>query len=78
MSYSILPYPTLPYPTLPYPTLPYPTLWQPHTACEARAGLTRQSSLGYVAAGLTSEAGSRTLEYAYDDYTVAVAARETV
>lgn len=44
------------------------------TACEARAGLTRQKELGYVAAELTSEAGSRTLEYAYDDYTVAVAA----
>lgn len=42
------------------------------TGCEARAGLTRelQQGLGYVAAMLTSEAGSRTLEYAYDDYTV--------
>lgn len=38
---------------------------------EARAGLTKSLSLGYVAAGQTSEAGSRTLEYAYDDYTVA-------
>lgn len=44
------------------------------TDCEARAGLTRELELGYVAALLTSEAGSRTLEYAYDDYTVAVAA----
>lgn len=50
---------------------------QPNTACEARAGLTRAKSLGYVPAILTSEAGSRTLEYAYDDYTVAVAARIT-
>eukprot|EP00604_Paraphysomonas_vestita_P002972 CAMPEP_0174821058 /NCGR_PEP_ID=MMETSP1107-20130205/5318_1 /TAXON_ID=36770 /ORGANISM="Paraphysomonas vestita, Strain GFlagA" /LENGTH=553 /DNA_ID=CAMNT_0016037667 /DNA_START=38 /DNA_END=1696 /DNA_ORIENTATION=- len=41
---------------------------------EARAGLTREFDLGYVAAILTSEAGSRTLEYAYDDYTVGVAA----
>lgn len=41
---------------------------------EARAGLTRELKLGYVAAMLTSEAGSRTLEYAYDDYTVGVAA----
>jgi predicted alpha-1,2-mannosidase len=44
------------------------------TGCEARAGLTREKELGYVAAEFTSEAGSRTLEYAYDDYTVAVAA----
>jgi predicted alpha-1,2-mannosidase len=50
---------------------------QPGTACEARAGLTRENKLGYVAAQLTSEAGSRTLEYAYDDYTVAVAAELT-
>jgi len=47
------------------------------TACEARAGLTREKKLGYVAAQLTSEAGSRTLEYAYDDYTVGVAAELT-
>ena len=40
------------------------------TSCEARAGLAREKDLGYVAALLTSEAGSRTLEYAYDDYTV--------
>jgi predicted alpha-1,2-mannosidase len=44
---------------------------------EARAGLTREFDLGYVAAMLTSEAGSRTLEYAYDDYTVAIAAELT-
>jgi len=47
------------------------------TGCEARAGLTRELELGYVAALLTSEAGSRTLEYAYDDYTVAVIAELT-
>jgi predicted alpha-1,2-mannosidase len=35
------------------------------TSCEARAGLTREKRLGYVAAIKTSEAGSRTLEYAY-------------
>ena len=50
---------------------------QPGTGCEARAGLTREAKLGYVPAQLTSEAGSRTLEYAYDDYTVAVAAELT-
>jgi predicted alpha-1,2-mannosidase len=43
---------------------------EPGTACEARAGLTREKELGYVAAILTSEAGSRTLEYAYNDYSV--------
>lgn len=48
---------------------------QPNTSCEARAGLTKEKELGYVAAIQTSEAGSRTLEYAYDDYTVAVAAK---
>jgi putative alpha-1,2-mannosidase len=47
------------------------------TDLEARAGLTRELKLGYVAAVKTSEAGSRTLEYAYDDYTVAVAAELT-
>jgi predicted alpha-1,2-mannosidase len=47
------------------------------TACEARAGLTRELELGYVAAILTSEAGSRTLEYAYDDFTVGVVAELT-
>jgi putative alpha-1,2-mannosidase len=47
---------------------------QQNVGYEARAGLTNYMKLGYVAAGLTSEAGSRTLEYAYDDYTVGVAA----
>lgn len=50
---------------------------QPFTSCEARAGLTLEKELGYVAAMRTSEAGSRTLEYAYDDYTVARAAELT-
>ena len=50
---------------------------QPGTGCEARAGLTREKELGYVPAVHTSEAGSRTLEYAYDDYTVAVIAEIT-
>ena len=40
------------------------------TGCEARAGLTREKDLGFVPCRTTSEAGSRTLEYAYDDYTV--------
>lgn len=47
------------------------------TSTEARAGLTRELELGWVAAMETSEAGSRTLEYAYDDYTVAVVAEMT-
>jgi len=42
--------------------------------CEARAGLTKEKELGWVAAMQTSEAGSRTLEYAYDDYCVSVIA----
>jgi hypothetical protein len=37
---------------------------QEGTPCEARAGLTREKELGYVPVVLTSEAGSRTLEYA--------------
>jgi predicted alpha-1,2-mannosidase len=44
---------------------------------EARAGLTTYMANGWVAAMKTSEAGSRTLEYAYDDYTVGVAAEHT-
>jgi predicted alpha-1,2-mannosidase len=44
---------------------------------EARAGLTTYMANGWVAAGKTSEAGSRTLEYAYDDYAVAMIAQET-
>lgn len=47
------------------------------TDYEARAGLTTYMANGWVAALKTSEAGSRTLEYAYDDYTVAVAAKLT-
>jgi predicted alpha-1,2-mannosidase len=47
------------------------------TDLEARAGLTKFFDLGYVPVVLTSEASSRTLEYAYDDYTVAVAANLT-
>jgi predicted alpha-1,2-mannosidase len=44
---------------------------------EARAGLTTYMANGWVAAGKTSEAGSRTLEYAYDDYAVAMIAQMT-
>jgi putative alpha-1,2-mannosidase len=47
------------------------------TGCEARAGLTLEKDLGWVAATLTSEAASRTLEYAYDDFCVASIAELT-
>ncbi|OWZ72964.1 hypothetical protein AYX14_01548 [Cryptococcus neoformans] len=44
------------------------------TPQEARAGLTEYMALGYVAADLHSEAGSRTLDYAYDDHAAAIIA----
>nr|KIR88126.1 alpha-1,2-mannosidase [Cryptococcus tetragattii IND107] len=44
------------------------------TPQEARAGLTEYVALGYVAADLHSEAGSRTLDYAYDDHAAAIIA----
>lgn len=50
---------------------------QEGTDYEARAGLTTYMANGWVAAMKTSEAASRTLEYAYDDYTVGVAAQHT-
>ncbi|ACQ78399.1 alpha-1,2-mannosidase [Beutenbergia cavernae DSM 12333] len=40
----------------------------------ARAGLTRYLENGWVAADETAEAGSRTLDYAFDDHAVAVLA----
>lgn len=48
---------------------------QPHTPFEARAGLTYEKQIGYVPADRTAEAGSRTLEYCYDDYAVAQLAK---
>lgn len=47
---------------------------QPDRAHAARAGLTRYLENGWVAADETAEAGSRTLDYAYDDHAVAVLA----
>jgi predicted alpha-1,2-mannosidase len=41
----------------------------------ARPGLTRYLALGWVAGDETAEAGSRTLDYAYDDRAAAVLAR---
>ncbi|RSH89012.1 hypothetical protein EHS25_002674 [Saitozyma podzolica] len=45
-----------------------------HTPQEVRAGLTEYMRLGYVADDLHSEAGSRTLDYAYDDWAAAIVA----
>ncbi|KAK4690007.1 hypothetical protein P7C73_g123, partial [Tremellales sp. Uapishka_1] len=45
-----------------------------HTPQEARAGLTEYMSLGYVAADLHTESGSRTLDYAYDDWAASIVA----
>ncbi|KIJ44801.1 glycoside hydrolase family 92 protein [Sphaerobolus stellatus SS14] len=47
------------------------------TGVEARAGLTLYAVTGYVGSDTHTEAGSRTLDYAFDDYAVAVVARET-
>ncbi|KAF8574015.1 glycoside hydrolase family 92 protein [Ramaria rubella] len=44
---------------------------------EARAGLTLYAQKGFVAVDQHSEAGSRTLDYAFDDYAVSIVARET-
>ncbi|WP_439681154.1 GH92 family glycosyl hydrolase [Embleya sp. MST-111070] len=41
------------------------------TPVEARAGLTSYMQNGWVAADRTAEAGSRTLDFAYEDYAVA-------
>ncbi len=46
----------------------------PERLVTARAGLTRYADLGWVAADETAEAGSRTLDYAFDDHAVAVLA----
>ena len=41
---------------------------EPHTPNEVRAGLTTYLSKGYVANDRWAESGSRTLDYAFDDY----------
>ncbi|ORY26128.1 glycosyl hydrolase family 92-domain-containing protein [Naematelia encephala] len=46
-----------------------------HTPQEVRAGLTEYMELGYVADDLHSESGSRTLDYAYDDWAASIVAR---
>ncbi|MFE0376708.1 GH92 family glycosyl hydrolase [Streptomyces inhibens] len=48
---------------------------QPNTPVEARAGLTTYKQKGWVAADRTAEAGSRTLDYAYEDWAVAQVAK---
>ncbi|KLT38965.1 hypothetical protein CC85DRAFT_266218 [Cutaneotrichosporon oleaginosum] len=45
-----------------------------HTPHEVRAGLTEYMKRGWVADDLHSEAGSRTLDYAYDDHAAAIVA----
>ncbi|BEI84098.1 hypothetical protein CcaverHIS002_0407020 [Cutaneotrichosporon cavernicola] len=45
-----------------------------HTPQEVRAGLTEYMAKGWVADDLHSEAGSRTLDYAYDDHAAAIVA----
>ncbi|KAF8511375.1 glycosyl hydrolase family 92-domain-containing protein [Gautieria morchelliformis] len=50
---------------------------QEGTGVEARAGLTLYAQVGYVGADQHTEAGSRTLDYAFDDFAVSVVARET-
>ncbi|GMK53915.1 hypothetical protein CspeluHIS016_0105010 [Cutaneotrichosporon spelunceum] len=46
-----------------------------HTPQEVRAGLTEYMANGWVADDLHSEAGSRTLDYAYDDHAASIVAR---
>ncbi|WP_326769333.1 GH92 family glycosyl hydrolase [Streptomyces sp. NBC_01591] len=48
---------------------------QQGTPAEARAGLTTYKQNGWVAADRTAEAGSRTLDYAYEDWAVAQVAK---
>ncbi|KAF8574017.1 glycoside hydrolase family 92 protein [Ramaria rubella] len=50
---------------------------QEGTGVEARAGLTLYAQKGFVGADQHTEAGSRTLDYAFDDFAVSVVARET-
>ncbi|MCX5345559.1 GH92 family glycosyl hydrolase [Streptomyces atratus] len=49
---------------------------QPGTPAEARAGLTTYKENGWVAADHTAEGGSRTLDYAYEDWAVAQVAEK--
>ncbi|MEV4255066.1 GH92 family glycosyl hydrolase [Spirillospora sp. NPDC049652] len=44
---------------------------EPFASVEARAGLTTYKKNGWVAADRSAEAGSRTLDYAYEDWAVA-------
>ncbi|WP_344635247.1 GH92 family glycosyl hydrolase [Kitasatospora cystarginea] len=57
------------------------TLWygdrQQGTPVEARAGLTTYLKNGWVAADHTAEAGTRTLDYSYEDWAVAQVAKAT-
>ena len=46
-----------------------------HTPQEVRAGLTTYIDKGYVANDRWSESGSRTLDYAFDDYAASVVAQ---
>jgi len=50
---------------------------QEGTGVEARAGLTLYAQTGFVGVDQHTEAGSRTLDYAFDDFAVSVVARET-
>jgi putative alpha-1,2-mannosidase len=48
---------------------------EPGVPCEARAGLSWSSTLGYIPADKVSESASSTLEEAYDDQAVALVAK---
>ncbi|KAF2092457.1 hypothetical protein NA57DRAFT_50296 [Rhizodiscina lignyota] len=48
---------------------------EPYTPDEVRAGLTTYMSKGWVANDRWAESGSRTLDYAFDDYAAAVVAQ---
>ena len=48
---------------------------EPNTPCEVRAGLTTYMAQGWVANDRWSESGSRTLDYAFNDYACAVVAQ---
>lgn len=48
---------------------------EPYTPMEVRAGLTTYSTKGWVANDRWAEAGSRTLDYAFDDYAASVVAQ---
>ncbi|KAF2772179.1 hypothetical protein EJ03DRAFT_267461 [Teratosphaeria nubilosa] len=48
---------------------------EPYTPDEVRAGLTAYADLGYVPNDQWAESGSRTLDYAFDDYAAAIVAQ---